>query len=53
MSEWPPCVRMIPVDPTPSSSSSSGKSAASELAGSQDARKCISLITAEGAIIGR
>ena len=52
MSEWPPCVRMIPVDPTPSSSSS-GKSAASELAGSQDARKCISLITAEGAIIGR
>ncbi|XP_019853333.1 PREDICTED: uncharacterized protein LOC109582810 [Amphimedon queenslandica] len=48
MSEWPPCVHLIPLDPAPSLN----VGGASELAGSQDARKCISLITAEGAVIG-
>ena len=48
MSEWPPCIRMIP-----QTTDSKTIGTASELAGNQDARKCISLITAEGATIGR
>lgn len=45
MSEWPPCIRLIPQNKDGVKKS--------ELAGNQDARNCISLITAEGASIGR
>ena len=45
--EWPSCIRMVPQGESPRSNGGNRKS------DSKDGRDCISVITAEGAVIGR